>query len=977
MSYLDGVRLTFSGKFQVNVSTVNNDAGHFDTGRFQPSYQQMQTESALNGWFNPQGDAAFRLLGCHVTGATTGGHGKPDPVLGCTVGDADARVCGKMVDLDPQQQLVSEIWGLQVRITDGHGQTWLAGDLETVAFMDIWDRATGGGDGGDMNAGAVYQSVLRNLVWGDVSTSPVLTALAAAAKASGLLSIKFNVDGVNADFTAADFMCGRIVGTIGPATATEPHHLVLGRQFMATAAPHGNFFKPVGLLNFFPARLDEAGHVLYLDLGNAISTTSPAGPLSDVGDLVVTADGVTLGTVVAKGAHGYAGDPTWYARTAGIVALPLTAAQVTAAAAAPITVASSAGASIAESPTGAFLRADRYVYRMSPGDVVQIPVYATRWGKPLVGAGVTYVVDNDQLQCGSSCQPDDCPAPGTSATDPGPAFGATAPTDDHGVAILHVTANDPGHARTFTDGATIDGQVYGIRPGFTDVALAGPPAQINQWNFVSFLVFSGFTPPHRITWDVVQPILQQYANLYPIMLRFLDLGDYASVVAHTRLLELAFGLDVGNPNSMPVTRDLSPARRKAIMAFLKEPLPAATGADLIAAPPRATAPRPRAPALATLTSPKGGKAAAAARRLHVHAHALAAPTAATAPTRHPVRLRLAIAAHATGVDAVRALLQQAVELEHATVPLYLYALYSLDAAKNGEIARIIRSVVIEEMLHMTLASNVLNALGGRPQIDQPAFIPTYPGPLPGGVETDLTVHLRPFSMAQLQTFIDLEQPASPLVFPTVAGVAGQVTIGEFYQEIMNRIVALGDGAFVPGPHNQIGPDQMRDAVVVTDVASALRAIQIIVEQGEGTSSTPKEVVGARYAHYYRFMQIQKGRHLIKVADTGPVEQQYAYQGPPIVFDPTGVYAVAADPTAASYPAGSQLRAFNDRFNYTYTALLRSLHATLNGAPHQLDTAIGLMMSLEGLARDMMAGAPNPAVLTGPSFQYLPSDPAPR
>jgi hypothetical protein len=39
-------------------------------------------------------------------------------------------------------------------------------------------------------------------------------------------------------------------------------------------------------------------------------------------------------------------------------------------------------------------------------------------------------------------------------------------------------------------------------------------------------------------------------------------------------------------------------------------------------------------------------------------------------------------------------LQSAVELEHATIPPYLYALYSLDEHKNALIVEIIRSVVI-------------------------------------------------------------------------------------------------------------------------------------------------------------------------------------------------------------------------------------------------------------------------------------------
>ena len=54
-----------------------------------------------------------------------------------------------------------------------------------------------------------------------------------------------------------------------------------------------------------------------------------------------------------------------------------------------------------------------------------------------------------------------------------------------------------------------------------------------------------------------------------------------------------------------------------------------------------------------------------------------------------------------GKAAVCNALQQAVELEHSTIPLYLYSLYSLDRNSNREISDILQSVVVEEMLHMT------------------------------------------------------------------------------------------------------------------------------------------------------------------------------------------------------------------------------------------------------------------------------------
>ena len=328
------------------------------------------------------------------------------------------------------------------------------------------------------------------------------------------------------------------------------------------------------------------------------------------------------------------------------------------------------------------------------------------------------------------------------------------------------------------------------------------------------------------------------------------------------------------------------------------------------------------------------------------------------------------------VQSVCDVLQSAVELEHSTIPLYLYALYSLDTAKNALIADIIQSVVVEEMLHMTLACNVLNALGGSPQLDQPGFIPPYPGPLPGGVESQLTVHLAPFSSVQLETFLTIEQPETPLEFkalPLTEAVA-PVTIGEFYQRIEKEIVLLGDGAFVQPPRHQIGSALMPESVIVTDVATARQALQTIIDQGEGTSTSPMEIVGDGYAHYYRYMEIKKGRRLVKMPGSLPPDQQYTYSGDPVPFDPSGVYPVPTDPKAASYPTGSAARFACDNFNYTYTSLLKTLHAVFNGEPERFNAAIGLMMSLKGQARNMMSGIPNPALNIGPSFEYLPVNP---
>jgi hypothetical protein len=624
MSYLNALRLHFVGRFQANVSTVNNDPAHFDNAAFKSSYQNLEGPmTPPNGWFNPQGDAAWRFLGCKVTAAwmPTGAVTSGDPVLGCIVADTDGRVPAKLADLDSEQQLVSEIWGLQVRIADTAGNTLMRGDFDPAAFADIWDRATGSG-GGDAVAGAMYQSVLTNLQWCDVSASPFLSALRQAAR-TGLLSIKFNVDGFNLDNTSPNFMTGRIAGTIGPATASEPRHMVVGRQFMAGQDANSGFFTPLGAINFCSAVVDETASCIYLDLGNALSTAALGGAINLKGDLTLSiydpialpgdpaGTTVAIGVIPASGAGGYVQNPNWYANTAGIVALPLSAAQLQAVASSPLLISGNAGVLISEWSSSAFVRADRFVYRMSPDETVQIPVYAMQFGKPLAGVGVNFQLDPSQLQPTPNKPPYVAPGPAVAVPDDALAFNPTAVTDSNGRAVLTLNTSDPGTPRFFNNGTDygIDGQVYGVRPAFSDAqAYTGP---VNQWNFISILLWSGFTPANPVTWTDLHPIFQQYANLYPVMNRFLDLGNYDAVVKNTRHLLLAFGLNPADPNSMPVTRDLSPAKRNAILAWLKNPLPGEVRA-------RANTADIAEPAVGNLTGqamPKGGKAAAAARRL--------------------------------------------------------------------------------------------------------------------------------------------------------------------------------------------------------------------------------------------------------------------------------------------------------------------------------------------------------------------------
>jgi hypothetical protein len=632
MSYLNALRLHFAGRFEAAISTVNNDPLHYDNATFRPAYQERRSGTSadtLNGWFNPRGSANWWLIGCTVTSAWLPGQGLAcdDAVIGAVLADSDRSAPAKLVDLDPEQQLVSEIWGLEIRIVDSAGADLLRGRFEPAAFIDIWDRAQGAGQPGDSAAGAMYQSVLTDLSWGDVRSSSVLSALRNAA-GDGLLSIKFNVDGIDLDFRSPDFLRGRVVGTIGPATAADPRHFVRGRQFLSPPQPAtGSFFVPVGGLNCCVAVVDEEARRILLDLGNALPTAAAGDAPVDLGALTlqVFSPGQSLLPLGELPATEYTA-ADWYGRTAGIVSVPadrdLTDEELTRVRKERLVLTGTPsdggpGTAIAEAPGGVFVRADGFVFRLDPGESVDVHLHATRFGAPHPQAPVLIVRYDAQLQPFSPLGE----APAVATPEAAIRHPVRVVTDDDGHAVVPINASDPGTPRGF-----IDGQVYGLYPLLEETAVTpGTPYPFDQWAFISVLVWSGFRADEPPTWfGSIQPILQQYANLYPVMDRFLDLGDYESVCANLDLLELSFGLDLRDPNSMPVTRDLSAAKRQAILLWLRqrgedglplrgsppEPVPGPTeaesttgGAD-IAVPPASLPLR-------------GGKASAASRRLVV------------------------------------------------------------------------------------------------------------------------------------------------------------------------------------------------------------------------------------------------------------------------------------------------------------------------------------------------------------------------
>jgi hypothetical protein len=253
-------------------------------------------------------------------------------------------------------------------------------------------------------------------------------------------------------------------------------------------------------------------------------------------------------------------------------------------------------------------------------------------------------------------------------------------------------------------------------------------------------------------------------------------------------------------------------------------------------------------------------------------------------------------------------MQQAIEIEIATIPVYLYTYYSIiRVPKQDEIqtailadmkatqkgkknkkttteleaaaaqlaldimvfankaGALIMSVAVEEMLHMSLSSNVKSALGkygGVPELvgKTPKVWPAY---LPGHVPA-FPINRGKLNKEQLHAFLLIE---SPLPFTNAEGEKGNAieyaTIGQYYDKIIKCIKDdLKDSDFTPdapqllpekGYYAQNNIDtvyydenhepQFADAddsgglVHVKDRRSAIRAMHEIIEQGEGASET--------------------------------------------------------------------------------------------------------------------------------------------
>lgn len=224
-------------------------------------------------------------------------------------------------------------------------------------------------------------------------------------------------------------------------------------------------------------------------------------------------------------------------------------------------------------------------------------------------------------------------------------------------------------------------------------------------------------------------------------------------------------------------------------------------------------------------------------------------------------------------------LQTVITVEFSTIPLYLVAHWSIDAKDGGDpdnTAETTKSIVVEEMLHIGLACNMLAAVGGEPVLNRPGFVPTYPGYLLGGVYPGIKVALRRLAPSTLDTLMGIENPSYRPIGRELALNDPRHTIGEFYEAIERAFERLQ-----PEIHTDKQLAEPKTGLFkIYSLEDAMKAIRLILHQGEGFRHSPvSDPTANTLAHYYRFAEVYHGARLRRDDETG----QWAFNGAIVRF----------------------------------------------------------------------------------------------
>ena len=619
---------------------------------------------------------------------------------------------------------------------------------------------------------------------------------------------------------------------------------------------------------------------------------------------------------------------------------------------------------------------DYYVGRLEYNQTMDVRILVTQYGKPVPNIQVNVVQSNNVL-----------PPQGVQVLQ---SSGACY-TDPNGIATFTFQANNIPFPRQYSNDSSqttkwpncngeyvtklpIDGQVYLFNYSVTHTATDNftyPYGVFTDVNEIAILGYSYYMPAKPYTWKKdIESIFSQYDHLYGKVMRpIVQLSNFRSVTTpqNLNLIQLAMSLDVNHPSYMPVTRDLSPTKRNVILDWLKKPIldennqTGKTPFDVpICSPPKTFAASSLAESY--FCPPRCGFSTRDHDKKMKYNLDFFNPIKSDTyfedifqPSTSPSDIKTSDTK--CTLPLLKHKLQLAIQLEFSTIPPYLTALYSIIEGCNLEIQQLIRSIVMQEMMHLVQVTNILIAIGGEPKIDNNSVVPHYPTiGLPGGVLPRLRVSLKKLTLMHVyEVFMGIEVPHDTHV-DNPNGTITNNTIGQFYKHINDCIHELGDGIFLESrvARQVMWPWSTKLGTVynITNVSSASKAIREIVEQGEGASPfDPKDGDLHRLAHFYKFEEIVCQKRLIKTQD-----RHYAYVGHPIPFNPQGVWPMKANPSSADIPPNNNCYTEAKAFHGAYRSLLRNLQDIFSGKVNGttgMKNAVTIMESMAVHARKLM------------------------
>lgn len=528
-----------------------------------------------------------------ITGTTS------DPLIGCQVGNSPDRPSGKMVDLDTDWQNASNIYGLAVSLVGSDGSLIMTADYESNPFRDLWSTRAGAAPT-DGNASAMFQSVLTHIVWHrDDLQSRFLDELRAASE-DDYLSIRLTTYGFNGNVKNMDgtlnpnFGYGKLIGNIGPARSNQPHSFILGRRFIPTTLNKYGDRTSSGGIGCFSSFVDENAGFLHVDLSNALPIDANSNyNISDQGKLeyaVLHNESIKQDAQISDSDYTKLGNvdqsQALQDNQGGIQSLKLTPDQLKLVKGKPLAIikvlapqTGNAAVCIREAPLGLEIRPETFAFKLDPNDSAgnsqEVILYAARYGERYAGQELKFSVGSKMADTDNT--PSDTP-PGSTPRAPIPIY--NMPDDCVHIAPARLRTNEYGQARITISGPEImgnprgyiDGQLYVISYNF-----AGRHSATQQpLDKIAVVIYSSFpAPEQRIdledpSWDDVKPILQQYANLYPVMSKGLfdfsnrEVADSAAFIMH-----FVFNKSNDDPDQMPVTRDLSFTKRRMLVNYFR------------------------------------------------------------------------------------------------------------------------------------------------------------------------------------------------------------------------------------------------------------------------------------------------------------------------------------------------------------------------------------------------------------------------